>query len=109
VVVDINFSKGDAFISTNSIHNALFARTCMMSRTAYKGLRIDFYPDECAAPLPKPALRAHNPACSISVKATPITNRYTVLGVDGSDDEAESDESDQEAVLTNGVRLPGYS
>jgi hypothetical protein len=41
-VLDIYFRGGDALISTNSIHNALFARTCMMSRTAYKGLRIDW-------------------------------------------------------------------
>jgi hypothetical protein len=41
-VLDIYFRGGDAFISTNSIHNALFARTCMMSRTGYKGLRIDW-------------------------------------------------------------------
>ncbi|KAI6830943.1 hypothetical protein KC340_g12055 [Hortaea werneckii] len=42
----------DAYVETNAVHNALFARTCMMSRTGYKGCRIDFYPDQCASPLP---------------------------------------------------------
>ncbi|KAF2107915.1 hypothetical protein BDV96DRAFT_290206 [Lophiotrema nucula] len=91
VVVDIRFNKGDAYISTNSIHNALFARTCMMSRTAYKGLRIDWYPDECAAPLPRPTLKVQTPA--VPVKPMPITNRYTLLDIDGNDGDSESDEA----------------
>ncbi|GAB1736412.1 hypothetical protein NU219Hw_g7562t1 [Hortaea werneckii] len=45
----------DAYVETNAVHNALFARTCMMSRTGYKGCRIEFYPDQCAAALPVPA------------------------------------------------------
>jgi hypothetical protein len=32
VVIKITFNGEDAHISTNSIHNAMFARTCMMSR-----------------------------------------------------------------------------
>ncbi|KAI7233665.1 hypothetical protein KC330_g5252 [Hortaea werneckii] len=47
---------GDAYVETNAVHNALFARTCMMSRTGYKGCRIEFFPDQCAAPLPVPAV-----------------------------------------------------
>ncbi|KAI6864758.1 hypothetical protein KC338_g5330 [Hortaea werneckii] len=46
----------DAYVETNAVHNALFARTCMMSRTAYKGCRIEFFPDQCAGPLPVPAI-----------------------------------------------------
>ncbi|KAI7199836.1 hypothetical protein KC316_g3346 [Hortaea werneckii] len=46
----------DAYVETNAVHNALFARTCMMSRTGYKGCRIEFFPDQCAAPLPVPAV-----------------------------------------------------
>ncbi|CAN9182892.1 unnamed protein product [Alternaria alternata] len=43
IVVDVYFRNGDAYVSTNSIHNALFARTCMMSRSIYKGTRIEYY------------------------------------------------------------------
>lgn len=102
VVVDVQMKNGDAYVSTNSIHNALFARTCMMSRTAYKGLRIDWYPDECAAALPKatfkmPAAIAPQPSNKIA-----ITNRYTVLDPDSTG--SESDE-ESESYMTSGVRV----
>ena len=32
VVIKVTFNGCDTHISTNSVHNALFARTCMMSR-----------------------------------------------------------------------------
>jgi hypothetical protein len=33
VVIKVAFSGNNAYISTNSVHNAMFARTCMMSRS----------------------------------------------------------------------------
>jgi len=33
VVVSITFEGNDAYISTTSVHNAMYARTCMMSRS----------------------------------------------------------------------------
>ncbi|KAI6830003.1 hypothetical protein KC365_g9018 [Hortaea werneckii] len=68
VIIDISFrcpfsaaagtvGGDDAYVETNAVHNALFARTCMMSRTGYKGCRIEFFPDQCAGvPLPVPAV-----------------------------------------------------
>ncbi|RAR07927.1 carbon-nitrogen hydrolase [Stemphylium lycopersici] len=95
VVVDIFFKDGDAYISTNSVHNALFARTCMMSRTVYKGARIEYCPDECAEPLPRPA-KAHNPVQRVPLKPAPLVNQYALLDT-GSDDDSESeDESGQQ-------------
>ena len=32
VVIKISVSGDNVYISTNSVHNAMFARTCMMSR-----------------------------------------------------------------------------
>lgn len=32
VLVSVRMSDGNCYISTNSVHNALFARSCMMSR-----------------------------------------------------------------------------
>lgn len=87
-----------------------------MSRTAYKGLRIDWsaftssyhcqglhfrYPDECSAPLPKLTVKPNVSTSITSIKTTPITNRYTVLDT-GSDTEEESEE---ESYMANGVRV----
>jgi hypothetical protein len=108
VVIDVLFKEGDAYISTNSIHNALFARTCMMSRTTYKGLRIDWYPDECAAPLPQPAnFKSYTPV-SRSLPAKPVAtlNRYNLLNTDGT--EASSD--DEESLsLNDGVPVTNWT
>jgi hypothetical protein len=32
VVIRVDIVDGDCYIKTNSVHNAVFARTCMMSR-----------------------------------------------------------------------------
>ncbi|CAA9966625.1 hypothetical protein PTMSG1_09984 [Pyrenophora teres f. maculata] len=103
VVVDIYFQKGDAYISTNSVHNALFARTCMMSRTTYKGTRIEYYPDECAEPLPRPT-KSQIPVSRVPMKPMPVVNQYALLDT-GSDDDSQSDE---ESYMTNGVKVDGY-
>ncbi|KAF1831367.1 hypothetical protein BDW02DRAFT_505440 [Decorospora gaudefroyi] len=103
IVVDVYFKNGDAYISTNSVHNALFARTCMMSRTAYKGTRVEYFPDECAGPLPRPA-KTHTPTPHASTKPAPMVNQYAILGT-GSDDDSESEE---ESYMTHGVRVNGY-
>lgn len=51
-IVDIHFRNGHAWISLNSVKHALTARSCMSSRLRYRGYRIEFWPDECAASLP---------------------------------------------------------
>ncbi|KAI7193177.1 hypothetical protein KC343_g8553 [Hortaea werneckii] len=113
----------DAYVETNAVHNALFARTCLMSRTAYKGCRIEFFPDQCAAPLPVPAIvsrssrgglaqwdplsqsqllkmskgrsaRVAGPAGS-AAKGGLVRNRFEVLEVgDGDGDEQEEEEDE---------------
>jgi hypothetical protein len=107
IVVDIYFKGGDAYISTNSIHNALFARTCMMSRTVYKGTRVEYYPDECAVPLPRP-VKAQTPnpraPARAPMKHMPVVNQYALLDT-GSDDDSESEE---EPYITHGVQVNGY-
>ncbi|OJD17034.1 hypothetical protein AJ78_02829 [Emergomyces pasteurianus Ep9510] len=104
VVIDITFDKGNAYVSTNSVHNALFARTCMMSRLAYKGMKIEYYPDECAGPLPKvqyaPKKVAPSPPAK---KAAPMANRFQMLNMDGADDSEEEDELTSSASLTGNM------
>ncbi|KAF2661216.1 hypothetical protein K491DRAFT_481319 [Lophiostoma macrostomum CBS 122681] len=106
VVVDIKFKGGDAWISTNSVHNALFARTCMMSRTTYKGLKIEWYPDECAAPIPRPAPKVRTSAYAVPQKPAPLGNRYTLLDPEGSETESDGDD---ESYFTNGIRVNNWA
>jgi hypothetical protein len=107
ISVKINNKSGDIFISTNSVHNALFARTCMMSRSLYKGLKIEWYLDECAAPIPKLPERtaAPAPAPQASVKANKLQSRgnlYALLAEDGAADDSDRSSEDGQAT-------PGYS
>ena len=92
IIIDIHFHQGDAFISLNSVHNSLFARTCMMSRGAYKTARIEWYPDECAQPFPKiqPLLRREHTAPSAK-NLNPMVNRFQMLNMDGTEDGSEED------------------
>ena len=101
VVVDITFKNGDAHISTNSIHNALFARTCMMSRSTYKGTRIDWASDECALPLPQLATRTRIPAVHASRMYLNLVNTYAILDT-GSDIDSDSQ---TEPYMSNGICL----
>jgi hypothetical protein len=54
VVLDVrvDYVQGHAHVHTNSVHNAMFARSCMKSRAAYRGMRIEFGGDECADDYP---------------------------------------------------------
>ncbi|EME77408.1 uncharacterized protein MYCFIDRAFT_191519 [Pseudocercospora fijiensis CIRAD86] len=72
VIIDIAFRAGNAYVSTNSVHNALFARTCMMSRTAYRGCKVEFFPDECDVPLPARATIAKSLTQAPIAKKTPF-------------------------------------
>jgi hypothetical protein len=73
----------------------------MMSRTAYKGLRIDYYADECAAQIPVLTRFSHAAAAPVTKpKPNPLANAYALLDT-GS---VESD-SDDESYLTEGVRV----
>ncbi|KAJ8110746.1 hypothetical protein OPT61_g6487 [Boeremia exigua] len=101
VVVDVYFQKGDAHISTNSIHNAVYAKTCMMSRTIYKGTRIDWALDECAGPLPKPNIKVRSPVTRTPSAPISMTNTYALLDTSS---EVDSD-SHAQTCLPNDLRL----
>lgn len=97
-VVSVTFKDGDCYISTNSVRNAMYARTCMMSRAKYKGLRIEWYPDECARPLP-PQVQKRQPTLpngrndgqnepqKPASKST--ANRFGILDTSDADDSGE--------------------
>ncbi|KAI9934671.1 hypothetical protein MW887_000288 [Aspergillus wentii] len=91
IVISVRFQQGNAYISTNSVHNALFARSCMMSRFVYKGTRIGFYPDDCAEPLPQMPIVSKKDMLQVPPKK-PVSalNRFHLLSLDGTEEE-ESD------------------
>ncbi|KAH6616802.1 carbon-nitrogen hydrolase [Boeremia exigua] len=101
IIVDVYFQNGNAHISTNSINNARFARTCMMSRAVYKGVRIEWGPDECAAPLPQPESRTRPPAMRVPSLPLSMSNIYAPLDTSS---ELDSD-SQTEPYIPDGVRL----
>ncbi|KAL2256194.1 hypothetical protein VTK26DRAFT_2048 [Humicola hyalothermophila] len=90
VIVKLEFSRGNCYIGLNSVHNAIYARQCMMSRLRYKGKKISFDADECAQPYPPPAPKQRKEA--IPPKRSTITapNRFHLLNLD--DDGGEEDE-----------------
>ena len=104
VVIAVSFEHGDAYISLNSVNNSLFARTCMMSRGTYKGMRIEWYPDECSQPLPKMqnAPKKENIPRPQPKNLTSAMNRFQMLNIDNDETEDGSEETDEEStVLSN--------
>jgi hypothetical protein len=98
VIVDVKYRQGDAYVSTNSVHNALFARTCMLSRTTYKGCKVQFYPDECDVALPQRVYAPRNPPAASTKKAPGqvgkgLGNRFGLLELDSG--ERSSDEENR--------------
>ncbi|KAJ2892409.1 RNA recognition motif containing protein [Zalerion maritima] len=91
IVIKVEFAGGNCFISTNSVHNAMFARTCMMSRLKYKGSKIEWDADECAQPLEKvQPLRLRNQAPAPKKTLNPMANRFQLLNLDDDDDDTMS-------------------
>jgi hypothetical protein len=95
VVIDIIFESGDAILLLNSVHNALYARTCMMSRAAYKGLKIEFYPDECAQALPdiiRYSAKKTVSQPSAKKAPAPLVNRFQMLNMEGTEDDSDDED-----------------
>ncbi|KAE8451878.1 hypothetical protein EG329_002719 [Mollisiaceae sp. DMI_Dod_QoI] len=93
VVIKVSFGGQNAYISTNSVHNAMFARTCMMSRSIYKGSKIEWDSDECAAPLERPLQARKENLPPKKKKDAPLMNRFQLL--DMEDEENDSLEDDE--------------
>ena len=64
-------------------------------------MRIEWYPDECAQPLPKMqfAPKREN-VQQLPKKPQPMVNRFQMLNMDGTEDGSEEDEEDDPAALT---------
>lgn len=95
VIIDVTFTGGDIIVSTNSVHNAMYARTCMMSRGSYKGIQIESYEDECSTPFPSvhiPVPRKEN--ALPTRKAVSSANRFGLLNMDNTEDVSDDESTD---------------
>lgn len=101
IVISVQFKNGNAYISTNSVHNALFARSCMMSRLTYKGMKIGFYPDECVG---SPGKYPRREPQTLAKKTGSVPNRFQLLSLDGADDEDDHSNHDGLGKMNNGMR-----
>ncbi|TGO66345.1 hypothetical protein BOTNAR_0063g00270 [Botryotinia narcissicola] len=108
VLIKVVLIGSNAFISTNSVHNAMFARTCMMSRGAYKNSKIEWDHDECAAPLPRrPSPQFDNPPIT-KKQNTPSANRFQPLNID-MEDKSENDAEGKENKIEGADGLDKYA
>ncbi|KAK5653110.1 hypothetical protein OQA88_9209 [Cercophora sp. LCS_1] len=87
VVIRVEFSGGSCYISLNSVHNAIYARQCMMSRFKYKGAKIEWDVDECAQPYPPPTPKPRAQVSQPRRAPTSVTNRFQLLGLDDDDED----------------------
>lgn len=72
-----------------------------MSRTIYKGTRFDWIPDECAAPLPRPTMKARQLGMPASALQLSTTNTYAILDTSSEVDS----ELQSEAYLSEGIYI----
>ncbi|KAK1659389.1 hypothetical protein BDP55DRAFT_733340 [Colletotrichum godetiae] len=90
IVITVRFRGGSCYINTNSVHNAMFARTCMMSRFKYKGSRIEWGVDECAQPLPAEPQRIQTQVPPTRRPMNPMANRFELLKLDKAEEDEEN-------------------
>ncbi|KAI0535200.1 hypothetical protein GGR58DRAFT_479979 [Xylaria digitata] len=103
IVIKVEFVGGSCYIKTNSVHNAMFARTCMMSRVKYKGSKIEWDVDECDQPFEvvhKATLRPYPPA-KTAVAGT--RNRFDMLRLDDDDNNDSDDKFDTSSEMPSTV------
>ncbi|KAI1816817.1 hypothetical protein GGS20DRAFT_583163 [Poronia punctata] len=106
-VIKVEFVGGSCYIKTNSVHNAMFARTCMMSRAKYKGSKIEWDVDECDRPF-EPT-RTTQPHLSqqrrppVQAAAKKARNRFDMLRLDDEDNDESGDNFDTSSEMTGTV------
>ncbi|KAH7037846.1 uncharacterized protein B0I36DRAFT_403360 [Microdochium trichocladiopsis] len=100
VAISVEFFDGNCYIKTNSVHNAIVARTCMMSRVKYKGSSIGWDVDECAEPIElpdRPARAPHFIAPPVTRPVVESENRFAPLRRDDNDNHESMLDDDQDS------------
>ncbi|KAI0905028.1 hypothetical protein F4823DRAFT_158495 [Ustulina deusta] len=108
IVVKVEFIGGSCYIKTNSVHNAMFARTCMMSRAKYKGSKIEWDVDECDQPfeiIQRAPVKPHPPPAKTPVAGT--RNRFDMLRLDDDDNNESDDKFDTSSEMLSAVDVTG--
>ncbi|KAI6716342.1 hypothetical protein JHW43_001120 [Diplocarpon mali] len=100
VIIKVTFRGQNCYVSTNSVHNSMFARTCMMSRAVYKGSKIAWDADECAAPINQPGKFCKEDVLQKKPDST-VKNRFQLLNMDDDKTSQEEEEFDV------GIHVPG--
>ncbi|KAK4167612.1 hypothetical protein QBC43DRAFT_134944 [Cladorrhinum sp. PSN259] len=90
VVIKVQFIGGNVYIELNSVHNAIYARTCMMSRMRYKGRRVQFDVDECAQPYPEPSMPKTREVYQSKKPLATVANRFQLLNCDDEEEDEVS-------------------
>ncbi|KAI1186865.1 hypothetical protein F5B17DRAFT_402077 [Nemania serpens] len=107
IVVKVEFIGGSCYIKTNSVHNAMFARTCMMSRAKYKGSRIEWDADECDQPIEVVQKTSAKPLPQRGAPAKPSVagtrNRFDMLRLDDDDNNESDDKFDTSSEMISTV------
>ncbi|KAF5578302.1 RNA binding Nrd1 [Fusarium subglutinans] len=103
-VISIEFEKDSCFISTNAVHGAIYARTCLQSRVEYRASRIEWYADECAQPFQTISSEFHAPVPDVKPQRSVIPahpsrkelmgNRFQLLDLSDSEGSNGDDSSD---------------
>ncbi|RYP77692.1 hypothetical protein DL770_007038 [Monosporascus sp. CRB-9-2] len=108
IVIDVDFLGGNCYIKTNSVHNAMFARTCMMSRAKYKGSKIEWDVDECDQPIEITRKVVSKPQQPPFPKKPPVDmrNRFATLRLDDDDDDDDDDEPDDKFDTSSEFPVP---
>lgn len=77
-----------------------------MSRAMYKGMKIEWYPDECASPLPRQQWtpKKENLPQAIKKASAPL-NRFHLLNIDGNEDGSDnaSESGSDNAILNEAM------
>lgn len=126
-VIKVTHEKHDIRISTNSVHNAISARTCMMqvpileyildmtdacirSRAIYKGFKIDWDDDECAGLPPNARPNLSKQKINSTKRDVMPKNRFDLLNVDDVDEESEDEEiSDVSCATSDSISQTGVA
>lgn len=72
-----------------------------MSRAVYKGVKIEWYEDECSLPLPEPKRASKENRAPPKKTATKPMNRFQMLGIDGNDTEDGEEDADDVTTTTD--------
>ncbi|KAJ8119966.1 hypothetical protein ONZ43_g3203 [Nemania bipapillata] len=106
IVVKVEFVGGSCYIKTNSVHNAMFARTCMMSRAKYKGSKIEWDIDECDQPIEavqKVSLKPIPQRLPAKPAVAGTRNRFDMLRLDDDDNNDSDDKFDTSSEMPSTV------